>query len=259
MQNAECNDNTSRVRREVADRGCFASQFRVKLGTIRPATTEISTMTAASPRRHPSPGGTATPSASRCISRLATPRTVTGATIGRLRQFRPATISRATTPTSTTGNDRSAAMASHGGRVPRPGRQSDPAAIARPAAPAAAADRQPPRPVRDGGEQEAGDGRHHEAEQHLMDMPGSGSNRLGRAAPVANMTIQMASATAAQRPAARKNGRKPWVRNAGIGCRSNERSVRFVVMFIHFRKGAPLATGVRISTIPDCPRPHRRW
>ena len=67
--------------------GRLASQLRVKLGTIRPATTEISTITAASARRHPSPEGTATPSASRCIRRLAMPRTVTGATIGRLRQF----------------------------------------------------------------------------------------------------------------------------------------------------------------------------
>ena len=44
----------------------------------------------------------------------------------------------------------------------------------------------------------------------------SGSNRLGNAVPVANMTIQSASAAAAQSPAARKNGRKPWVRNTGV-------------------------------------------
>ena len=44
----------------------------------------------------------------------------------------------------------------------------------------------------------------------------SGSNRLGRVVPVANMTIQTASATADQRPAARKKGRNPWERNAGI-------------------------------------------
>ena len=33
----------------------FASQCRVKLGTIRPPTTDMSTMTAASPSRHPKP------------------------------------------------------------------------------------------------------------------------------------------------------------------------------------------------------------
>ena len=40
----------------------------------------------------------------------------------------------------------------------------------------------------------------------------SGSNRLGNAVPVTNMTIQSASAVADQMPAARKNGRKPCVR-----------------------------------------------
>ena len=35
-----------------------------------------------------------------------------------------------------------------------------------------AADRKPARPVRDGGQQEAGNRCHHEAEQHFMDMPG---------------------------------------------------------------------------------------
>ncbi len=38
----------------------------------------------------------------------------------------------------------------------------------------------------------------------------------GNAAPVANMTIQSVSAAVAQSPAARKNGRKPWVRNTGV-------------------------------------------
>ena len=56
----------------------LVSQFRVKLGTIRPATTEISTMTAARPSRHPRPGGTSMSSASRCINKSAMPRTVTG-------------------------------------------------------------------------------------------------------------------------------------------------------------------------------------
>ena len=151
----------------------FASQFRVKLGTIRPATTEIRTITAASPRRHPSPGGTATSSDSRCISRLAMPRTATGATIGRLRQFLPATISRATTPTRATGNDRSAATASHDGtsaetrQTIRPSSHNASQQRQRPAA-----DRTPPGPVWDGGQQKAGDSCHHEAEQHLVDMPG---------------------------------------------------------------------------------------
>ena len=77
---------------------CAASQFRVKLGTIRPPTTEMSTMSAASPSRHPKPGGRLTPAASRCISKLAMPKTVTAPIIGRLRQFRPATISRAQPP-----------------------------------------------------------------------------------------------------------------------------------------------------------------
>lgn len=45
----------------------------------------------------------------------------------------------------------------------------------------------------------------------------SGSNRLGTAVPVTSMTIHSASAAADHTPAAKKNGRKPWVRKAGAG------------------------------------------
>jgi hypothetical protein len=51
----------------------------------------------------------------RCIRRLVAPRTAIGAIIGRLGQFRPATISRAATTTNRTGNERSAAIASPAG------------------------------------------------------------------------------------------------------------------------------------------------
>ena len=61
----------------MSDDNCLFCKIRD--GQITAAITEISTMTAAKPRRHPSPDGTATPSASMCISRLATPSTLTGA------------------------------------------------------------------------------------------------------------------------------------------------------------------------------------
>ena len=162
--------------------GRLASQLRVKLGTIRPATTEIRTTTAASPRRHPRPDGMATPSASRCIKRLATPRTVTGATIGRLRQFWPATISRAATPTRSAGKDRSAAMASHAGTSDETRQARRPSAHS-PTSSASGAALTGSRRVQFGiaVQQEAGDGRHHEAEEHFVNCQPSGSNRLGGA------------------------------------------------------------------------------
>ena len=100
------------------------------------------------------------------------PRTVTGTTIGRLRQFRPAMISRAATATRTTGNDRSAASRQperdeRGNQADQPAEQPQTDQQRQ----RTTVDRQPPGPVRNGGQQKSGDGRHHEAEQHFVDVP----------------------------------------------------------------------------------------
>jgi hypothetical protein len=107
-----------RNRRNVGNKSSGLHFQRQNIGDDRLARCsrdEISTITAASSRRHPSPSGRATPSPCKCISRLAMPSTVTGATIGKLRQLRPATISRVTRPTKAIRKDRSAAMASQAG------------------------------------------------------------------------------------------------------------------------------------------------
>jgi hypothetical protein len=54
------------------------------------------------------------------------------------------------------------------------------------------------------------------AAQRLMQLEVEG---LGNVIPVTSMTIHSASAAVDQRPAARKNGRKPWLRKAGTGRR----------------------------------------
>ncbi len=108
-------------------RSCRASQLRVKLGTIRPPTSAISTTVTPNPRRQPMPQGSATPAASRCIRRFPTPSSRTAPAIGRLRQLRPARISRRTTTKKIAGKARSTAAA---GQAPI---QTDPAIAARPA------------------------------------------------------------------------------------------------------------------------------
>ena len=158
---------------------------------MRPAITEIRTITVASPSRHPSPDGTATPSASRCISRLAIPRTPTGATIGKLRQFRPTTISRATTPTSTTGKDRSAAMAIHAGTSAE-SRQAMRPSSHNPASSASGLPLTGSRPVQFGiaVSRKPAIAAITKPNSISWICQASGSNRLGTVVPVANMTIQ---------------------------------------------------------------------
>ena len=94
----------------------LASQLRVKLGMMRPATTEISTITAARPRRHPRPGGAAMPAASSCIKQIGgrenghRARPSAGCASSARRRSRARSR-----PTKATGKARSAAMASQTG------------------------------------------------------------------------------------------------------------------------------------------------
>ena len=174
-------------------------------------------MTAASPSRHPSPAGTAKPSVSRCISKLAIPRTVTGTTIGRLRQFRPATISRAATATSTTGNDKSAAADSQNGTSAETRQISRPNSH-RPTSSARG------RPLIGSRRVQFGIAVNRNPAMAAITKPNSiswicqlsGSKRLGSVLPVTSMPIQIAMAAIDQIPAARKNGLNPWVKIAGV-------------------------------------------
>jgi hypothetical protein len=182
----------------------------VKLGTIRPATTEISAITAARPRRHPSPVGQAAPTVSRCISKLAKARTTTAPIIGRLRQLLPATTSRATTPTSINGNDKSAEIASQGGKSAEIMQETRPNNH-NPARSASGAPFNGRCPV------QFGIAVSRKPAIAAITKPNSiswtcqvsGSNRVGIVLPVANMTIHSNSANADHNPAARKKGRKP--------------------------------------------------
>ncbi len=91
-----------------------ANQLRVSLGTIPPATDEMRTRIAASARCQPdlvAPGIVR----SICIGRLATPSTVTGTIMCKLRQLRPSSISYAMSPTRGAGNIRLGASGGHAG------------------------------------------------------------------------------------------------------------------------------------------------
>ena len=152
---------------------CLASQLRVKLGMIRPPTTEIRTTIAARPRRHPRLGGTSKPPTSRCIRRSAMERTATGKVIGRLRQFRPAAISRATAAVRITGNERSATAATQKG-IQRRNQAGDAAEQPQGGEPCQrrATNRQPAGPVRNCGQHEPRNGREDKSKQHLVNVPG---------------------------------------------------------------------------------------
>jgi hypothetical protein len=86
---------------------CLASQLRVKLGTMRPPTKLISISSVAMPSRLPSSAVEATPSACKWTSKLPNRSRLRAASIGRLRQFRPARISRATAARKAAGKARS--------------------------------------------------------------------------------------------------------------------------------------------------------
>ena len=221
--------------------GRLASQLRVKLGMTRPPTTEISTITPARPRRHPRPGGAAMPAASSCIKRSAIARTVTGATIGRLRQFRPATISRAITPANATGKARSAATASQTG-ISAETRPAIRPSSHKPAKLASGSPLTGSRPVQFGIAVNRKPAIAASAKPNSISWmcQVKGSNRLGSTPPLARMVIHSASAAADQTAAARKNGRNPRVRKAGTE-RPAKRSAAMLMM--HHRQGAPPPAG----------------
>ena len=194
----------------------FANQLRVKLGIIRPPTTEISTMTAARPRRHPSPAVTATPAPSKCISRLAVPKTPNAPIIARLRQFRAARISRATSRASTVENERSTIAANHAGTSSETMHTTGPSnhKLARSAKGA---------PLIGGRPVQFGIAVSRNPAIVAITKPNSiswicqasGSKRLGRLPPIMKMTIHSSSAAGDHNPAARKSGRNPWLRKIG--------------------------------------------
>ena len=116
--------------------------------------------------------GTAKPRDSRCISRSATMKRARGAVIGRLRQLRPVMISRAATARRATGKRQIGEDRQPRGKI-RGNQAGD-----TPEQPEAsergeriAAHGQPSGPVRNRGQQKAGDRRHHETEQHFVHMP----------------------------------------------------------------------------------------
>jgi hypothetical protein len=149
---------------------------------------------------------------------LATPRTITGAIIGRLRQSRAAMISRAMTATRRAGNEISAPIVSQTGmrdetrQTIRPS-SHNPTSIAN----------SPPltgsRPV------QLGIAVNRKPAMAAMTKPNniswmcqaSGSNRLGISIPAVSMMIHSASAAADQSPAAIKKGLKPRDRKVGVG------------------------------------------
>ena len=212
MQDAERGAvDPARAQREGGDPRRFASQLRVKLGTIRPATTEISTMTAASPSRQPSPDGTATPqppdASADWRSREWPPARPSAGCASSARRRSPGPRPRP----GPTGNDRSAAIGDPG-RNKRRDQAGDAAEQPQPGQQRRADRRGPEGGRSSSGSRSAGSRRSPPSTKPnsiSWICQASGSNRLGRAAPVINITIQSASATADQSPAARKNGRNP--------------------------------------------------
>ena len=89
----------------------LTSQLRVKLGMIRPPTRLMSISRVAMPSRLPAFAAAAQPSASAWTRALPVSSNRSAASIGRLRQLRPATISRATTRRNASGKARSTAVA----------------------------------------------------------------------------------------------------------------------------------------------------
>jgi len=170
--------------------------------------------------------------ASRCISRSAMPRTDTAAIIGRFRQFRPARISRATTPASTAGNERSTTAASPAGTRAEIRQAMRPSSHKAASSPSGA-------PLTGGRPVQLGSAVSRNPAIVAMTKPNSiswmcqasGSKRLGRLPPDAKTTIHTSSAAADHIPPARKNGRKPWARKTEVACLALVRSARRIYRF----------------------------
>ena len=132
----------------------------------------------ARPSRTPAIAVSARPMACACMRALAVSNRASAAAIGRLRQFRPATISRATAASRAARKLRSMAAASIGPREVRresgdpAGDPRQPQDCQRPAL-----QRHASRPVGDGGQQKPRHGRDAESEQHFVHVP---EQRIGR-------------------------------------------------------------------------------
>ena len=160
------------------------------------------------------------------------PRTDTAAIIGRFRQFRPARISRATTPASTAGNERSTTAASHAGTRAEIRQAMRPSSHKAASSPSGA-------PLTGGCPVQLGSAVSRNPAIVAMTKPNSiswmchasGSKRLGRLPPDAKTTIHTSSAAADHTPPARKNGRKPWVRKTEVTCLALVRSAQRIYRF----------------------------
>ena len=189
----------------------LASQLRVKAGTTRPPIRPISMVTTAMPSRQPYSPSIASSVTSAWIMALAasSPDSATG--IGRLRQFRPAKISRSTNAIRDARKARSQTAAtplpirSENATAPRPSTQianniisGAPCSGLRPVQFGIAVNRKPAIAAAT------------KPNSISCTCQETGSNAVGNAIVPSKTGSHSSIDSAPQNPAAKKNGRKPW-------------------------------------------------
>ncbi len=187
------------------------------------------------------------------------PSTATGTIMGSVRQFLPDTISLVMTAIRATGKDRSAKTVSHS-ETNAEKRQAIRPRSHKAARPARGQPRTGRRPV------QFGTAVRRNPAIAAITKPNSiswtcqlsGLNLLGKKALLTKTTIHSANAAAAQMPAARKNGRKPWLRKTGTAAIRSDRA-SLAMSHSTFGRATRQSTptsDIRIATNRGCPRPH---